>query len=147
MLTPVKSSLTREAVAKLKANAPTDKPDKFNYLPDEGVEVTTQYDFGDDTAAAVAAFTDKVCLSMIQGHIKFSLQQKIRDLLADGKTEEEIQAAIYDVNTGEYKWKPGEARPRKSDLDKERTKIKKMTPEERKAYKAQILAELEAMPD
>lgn len=143
MLKEVKASLTPDRVAKLKV----EDEEKYGFLPDEGLEVTVEYDFGDDTQHAIELFTDKICLSMIQGHILFSLQGKIRNMLAAGKTFEEIQDALYDLDKNEHVWKPTEAAGRKSEVEKTKDKLSKMSPEARARAKEELMGYLEAMDE
>ena len=143
MLTEVVSSLTEYQVDKLKrADA-----DKYAALPDEGVSATIQYEFGSDISEAVDLFGDEVCLNMIKGHVKFSLQQRVRDMLTSGKTQEEIQDAFYDIQTGQHVWKPSEGggRTKKSAVEKERDRLRKLPDEQRATERARMIAMLEEM--
>ena len=142
MLTSVVAKLTPHAVKTLKKL----DPEKYDFLPDEGVgPVTIQYDFGDDIPQAVEFFTEKICLNLIAGHAKFGMQGLIRDALAQGKNPEEIQAKFYNLEAGIHNWKPAQAGPRKSVEEKERDRLMKLDPDARAQQKAALQKMLDNM--
>ena len=71
-------------------------------------EVTAMVDFGDNLDDAVAKFGAEVVFSGFQAQAKIRAQAIMRDMLTEGKTDEEIQTFM---NT----WKPGVTRERSFD--------------------------------
>lgn len=138
MLTGVKASLTKERVAKLKE----EDAEKYGFLPDEGIEVEVQYDFGDNLADAASKFSEEIILNMFQGHVKFGLQSMIRNKLEQGLSQSEIQAEIFNVDTGEYVYKPSKT-VRLSEEEKIKRDLSKKSPEERAAAKERLLKMLD----
>jgi hypothetical protein len=137
----VTATLTPEAVAKLKK----EMPEKYNDLPDEGMTANIIYEFGETVSDAVGYFGEEVCKNMIKGHILFSLQSYIRSLLSRGFSPADIQEKIFSVDDGEHVWKPSEGRTRKSELEKYKDKLSKLSPEERARQKEKLMAMLEEM--
>lgn len=135
MLKEVKFSLTPEKVLDLKEADSA----KYDFLPNEGIVGSIQYDFGDTTEDLVDAFGDAPCKKLIEGHCRFSIQGLGRTMLSEGKSPEEIQERFYDLDAEEYKWKPSDSPQRKTALEKESEKILKSSDPE-----AEIAA-LEAM--
>jgi len=123
----IEANLTAERVAKLKAE------DEKTYanLPDKGMSASIEFDYGDTVLDAVENFTEEVVMDWIEGHSKFTIQEKMRNMLAQGKTPEEIQLAFYNPETGEVTWKPQQAPERKSAVDKEKDRLTKLDPEKR----------------
>jgi len=154
----VKTSVTPDAVAKLKEKDAKLKPAEQLYqkLPDEGIALSIDYDFGKNTEEAIKLFGDDICQSMIKGHIKFTLQGRVRSyalaLLAKGTPKEEVEkqvrAKFFDPATGKNIWLPSLAGEKMSGTEKEYNRIKKISdPEAQKAEIAAIranLAKLEA---
>jgi len=141
MLESISASLTAHQVQVLKAK----DAEKYASLPDDGTSVDIQYDFGDDLAAQAVIFGEKVCSNMIKGHVKFNMQAKIRNMLADEKSPKEIQKAFYNVQEGIHVYKPTEGMTRMSFVEKQKSKMEKLTPEEREKQKAELRALLESM--
>ena len=141
-LTSFDAKLTPHAVKGLKKL----DPEKYGFLPNEGVgPVTVQYDFGKDIPEACEFFTEEICQNLIAGHAKFGFQAKIRDMLAQGKSPVEIQAAFYNLETGEHVHKPSQAGPRLTHTEKERNRIMKLDPEAKAREKAALQAMLDDM--
>lgn len=134
----ITAALTPDAVAKLKEGK---ESEKYQGLPDEGLQCEFQYDFGDNTNESVKIFTDAVCRSMIVGHIKFTIQSIARTKLKAGATAKEIQAFFYDPSTEKNVYKPGEYTGRKSGVEKEHDRIEKLDPD----TKAKEIAKLQEM--
>jgi len=143
----VTAVLTAHRIAKLKADEKLNKDGKFDALPDTDISATITYDFGNDPMDAVDKFGEKVVMSFITGHCLFGLQEKIRSLLQQGLSEDEIQDKIYNVEDEEYVWKPGEAAPRKSAIDKIAERLNKLDPEARQREIDALRALLEQMED
>lgn len=143
MLKDVEASLTPERVEKLQA----EDTDKYGDLPEEGVAVSIQYDFGDTVEQAVEFFGEEICKSMIEGHIRFGLQGMIRNKLAEGKSPQQIQAEIFNVETGEHIYKPSKAGPKKSAVEKEKSRLMKLDPEARSRQKEELLKMLADMEE
>jgi len=114
----IKASLTPQRVANLKA----EDAEKYFGLDDNGLEVTVDYNFGADTAELVDKVGDAVVYNNAIGHILFTAQSIIRNMLAAGKTSAEIQAHFD-------KWIPGETPTRKTPAEKERDRLLKLSPE------------------
>lgn len=119
-LTSVTTGLSAEATEKLaKANKLAD-----NLTAGEAYAVTVQIDLAEGETAEdrmqhlIEAFTVDVCLSQMIQRIVHNMQGHIRGLIAAGKTEDEIQNAIFDLDNEEFIWKIGVPRSRKSDADK-----------------------------
>ena len=124
----IKASLTADAVTKLKGGK---DGEKYQALPDEGLEVEFQYDFGDNNAEAVTLFGEPVVRSYIVGHCSFTIQGIARSMLKAGKSVKQIQAHFFDSATGKNVYKPGEYTGRKSAVEKEHDRILKLSPEKR----------------
>jgi len=137
----VKASLTKDRVASLKK----EDAQKYGFLPAEGVEAEVQYDFGATPEEAAKYFGADVVMRLLNFAISHPIQSKIRDMLAEGKKVAEIQAAIYDVANKKHIYKPGLAGPRKSAVEKEADRLKKLTPEQRAKEKAALLQMLDNM--
>lgn len=71
-------------------------------------EVTAFIDLGDNLQDAATKFGDEVVFSNFQSQAKIRAQAIMRDMLTDGKTDEEIAAFMKD-------WKPGTTRERNID--------------------------------
>jgi len=141
MLESVNASLTAHQVEVLKKK----DPEKYAGLPDDGTSVDIQYDFGDDLAAQAVLFGEKVCSNMIKGHVKFNMQARIRNMLADGKTPKEIQKAFYNLQENTHVYKPTEGMTRMSFVEKQKSKLDKLGPEEREKAKAELRSLLDSM--
>lgn len=137
----VKASLTKDRIASLKK----EDPEKYGRLPNEKVEAAVQYDFGSNPQEAATYFGADVVMRLLNFAISHPIQSKIRDMLSEGKTKAQIQAAIYDVANKKHVYKPGLAPSRKSAIEKEADRLKKLTPEERAKEKAKLLEMLEKM--
>ena len=141
-----KASLTAHQTQKL---ADSDK------LPEgltagEAVEITFQYDLGggdgvsheDQVAAFIERFGHKCASEMIYGHAMFRLQGKARSLAAAGKSSEEIQAALWDLENDEPVYNIAATRKRgKSEVEKFKDSYAGMSEEER----AKVLEELKGL--
>jgi len=77
-------------------------------------------------------FTFEVVRSMFEGHVRFTLHSRMRSLLAQGKTEDEIQAALYDEDSDTYAYKPGMAAPRAKSGEKFAKSFAELTTEQKK---------------
>ena len=152
MTTAIGASLTKDKVASLKNK----DAEKYAPLPDEGTGIIEiQYELGDTPKEAGDIFGKDVVMSQLEFGIGHAIQAKIRnrsaELLSQGKSipeaKEIIQAEIYNIETGEYVWKPGMAATRKSPLEKEKDRLSKLDPEKKEreiaALKA-MLAEMES---
>jgi len=137
----VKASLTKDRIASLKK----EDPQKYGFLPADGVEAEVDYDFGATPAEAEKYFGAEVVMRLLNFAISHPIQSKIRDMLSDGKKKAEIQAAIYDTATKKHIYKPGLGGERKSPVEKEAARLKKLTPEQREKEKAALLELLESM--
>ena len=137
----VKASLTKDRIASLKK----EDNEKYGRLPNEGVEASVQYDFGATPAEAASYFGDKVVMRLLNFAISHPIQSKIRDMLAEGKSPAQIQAAIYDVANKKHIYKPGEGAVRKSAVEKEAERLAKLDPEARKREKEALLKILDSM--
>ncbi|KKN73985.1 hypothetical protein LCGC14_0395510 [marine sediment metagenome] len=126
----IKASLTPDAVEKLKEGK---DGEKYQSLPDEGLEVEFQYDFGDNNAEAVALFGEGVVRSYIVGHCSFTIQGIARSMLKAGRSAKQIRAHFFDESTGLNVYQPGEYTGRKTAVEKEHDRILKMSPEKRDA--------------
>lgn len=145
----VKASLTSDAVAKLKKQDPT----KYAKLPDAGTgDIHIDYPVGETVADLVKNFTEKVVRNQFLGHLKFTIQGKMRtrlvDLLAEGKSLQQAVAQIQSefFANNEYKWKPSDSPARQSAVEKEKKRISNLDPEKKAAEIAAIkkmLAELQ----
>jgi hypothetical protein len=141
MIEVVTASLTKHQVETLKAK----DPDKYASLPDEGLSVNIQYDFGADLAEQAVIFGEKVCSNMIKGHVKFNMQARMRNMLAEGKTAKEIQKAFYNLTENTHVYKPTEGMTRMSFVEKQKARMEKLSPEEREKQKAELKALLESV--
>lgn len=141
MLQTLSASLTEHQVSVLKQK----DPEKYASLSDKGTSVDITYDFGDDLAGAAAIFGEKICMNMIKGHMKFNIQARIRNMLAEGKTAKQIQAAFYNVEENTHVYKPSEAATRMTFVEKQKAKMDKLSPEEREKQKTELKALLESM--
>ena len=143
----VTATLTAHRINKLKNDEKLNKDGKFDSLPDSDLTATIVYDFGDDPMDAVEKFGERVVMSFITGHCLFGLQEKIRSLLQQGYSEDEIQDKIYNPNTNEHFWRPGEAPKRKSAIEKTADRLNKLDPEAREKEIEALRALLEQMED
>lgn len=90
-------------------------------------------------AEAGEMWGEEVCLSLLNAKAVIQFQDLVRRNLKLGKTDEEIAEAIAD-------FKPTKGRkggPRKSFVAKSKENFKKMSPEERQAYLAELQASLD----
>ncbi len=141
----VTAVLTAHRISKLKEDEKLNKDGKYDFLPDQDISATIMYDFGDDPQDAVDRFGKDVVMSFIEGHCLFGLQEKIRSLLQQGLSEEEIQEKIYDVDNEEYIWKPGLAPARKSTIEKLADKLNSLDPDEKERQRKILQAMLDKM--
>lgn len=100
----------------------------------EGGSVTVDYEFGDSLADLSAKFGDEVVRSHAQRSFVVALQSFIRSQLDQGKTHDEIQAAVTE-------WRPGQRQKGKSPAERVSELLGKMDPAARQAllkeYRAQ----------
>lgn len=96
-------------------------------------EVMVYVDLGDGLEDAVQKFGADVVFSNFQAQAKIRVQAIIRDLMTEGKTDEEIQDFMNS-------WKPGVTRERNIDpLAAFVNKFKTMTAEEQEAKLAELM--------
>jgi hypothetical protein len=136
----VTATLTAHRIGKLK-NSDKNKEGKYDSLPDSNQTAEILYNFGDNVQDAVERFGEKVIMSFITGHCLFSLQERMRALMEQGLSDDEIQAKIYNPEEDTYVWKPGLAPARKSPVEKMADRLRKLDPMEREKQ----IAELEAL--
>lgn len=142
-----KSSLTENAVDKLKKS----DAEKYAKLPAEGVgPCEIQYEIPDTLVEIGKVFTDKVAFNLFVGHVKFSIEGRVRKLLAEeiasGKSlaqaQREIQNKFYNLETKEYVWKPSDSPQRMSAAEKEAKRISKLPKEKQADEIAALKAQL-----
>ncbi len=74
--------------------------------------VSVEYDFGDNLEEAVEAYGENVVFDLYHDQAVIALQNYVRRLMKQGKTQEEIQQAVS-------AWRPGvSTRQRKSPAEK-----------------------------
>ena len=96
-------------------------------------EVVAYVDLGDNLEDAVQKFGAEVVFSNFQAQTKIRAQAIIRDMMTEGKSDEEIQNFMNS-------WKPGVSRERNVDpLAAFVNKFKTMTPEEQEAKLAELM--------
>lgn len=140
-MSKVSAKLTPHRVAKLKE----EDPEKYDFLPDSGLEAEIDYPFGEDLEDMKEIFGEKIVMTMAEGHMLFGMQSKIRDLLATGVAPGDVQENFYDPETGEYEWKPSERRQRKSEIDKIKDRIGKIKESGSAEDKEKARNEIEAL--
>lgn len=97
-------------------------------------EVSCLVDLGDNLEDAIAKFTGDVVFSNFQSQAKIRAQAIIRDMMTDGKTDEEISAFMAT-------WKPGMSRERNVDPKAAfLNKFDTMSPEEQNAFIENLMA-------
>lgn len=97
-------------------------------------EVLTLVDLGDNLEDAVQKFGAEVVFTNFQAQAKIKAQAIIRDMMTEGKKDEEIQEFM---NT----WKPGVSRERNVDpLAAFMNKFKSMTAEEQDEKLKELMA-------
>jgi len=90
----------------------------------EEASASVVYDFGNDLANAVDIFGEDVAFSRLKSAITIDLQGYVRGLLKQGKTADEITAAVEE-------WKPGIRKAGKSKAEKLAELLAGMSEEER----------------
>jgi len=131
----VSAALTTYQIKKLKED---DKENKFAHLSgDANVEAEIEYDFGGDIYAAIEKFGEEVIQNLVIGHMKFTIQAKIRDFLSEGKTQAEIQEYFTT-------WKPGVV-TRVPKIEKEKKRLLALDPDARAKEVAKLKEMLAAM--
>jgi hypothetical protein len=99
----------------------------------EGGSVTVEYEFGESLADLSNKFGDEVVRSHAQRSFVVALQSFIRSQLDQGKSQEEIQAAVNE-------WRPGQRQKGKSPAERVSDLLSKMDP----AARAALLKEYRA---
>ncbi len=92
----------------------------------EGGSVTVDYEFGESLADLSSKFGDEVVRSHAQRSFIVALQSFIRSQLDQGKSQDEIQAAVNE-------WKPGQRQKGKSAAERVSELLSKMDPAARQA--------------
>ena len=119
-----------------KAICPAGKDKEGKPTPE--LSAVVEFDFHDeDIADIVEAFGEEVCKSQLKQKLVITLQAWVRARLRAGDTAEQIQAAL---DGG--KWKPGMARPKKSNLDKALDATDGMSKDEIRALMEKIKGQL-----
>lgn len=97
-------------------------------------EVLCTVDLGDNLQDAVQKFGEEVVFSNFQAQTKIKAQAIIRDMMVEGKTDEEIQTFMNG-------WKPGVSRERNVDpLAATLNKFATMTQEEQDKFLEELMA-------
>ena len=90
----------------------------------EEVSATATYDFGDNLEASVALFGEEVVHNNFKQNAVISAQSRMRALLGQGLSGDELQAKLDE-------WKPGvKTSTRKSPVDKLKDLLAGRSPEE-----------------
>lgn len=98
----------------------------------EAKSIVLEFDFGKDLDDAVKKYTAPIVFDYYVNEAKIVFQNKVRGLIAQGKTEAEITETMKT-------WKPGEISKRgKSPVEKIAALLSKLTPEQRAAVKASL---------
>jgi len=99
--------------------------------PKVGRHVEVEYDFGDNLQDAVEKFGEDVVFSQFKQKCKVALQAVLRNWLAAGVSDEEIQNKVQ-------AWKIGLGPQKKDPKQKLLEKFASMSDEEKKAFLAEL---------
>lgn len=99
-----------------------------------GPSIDVEYDFGNNLDELVQKFGPDIVFNHAKGSLVVSLQGWLRGKLDDEK------AKPADIRTAAANWKPGTRKQGKSQAEKLKDQLSKMTPEDRAA----LLKELRA---
>lgn len=91
------------------------------------------YDFGDSLEQAVERFGAEIVWAHTLRSLTIAVQGAARGMMKSGKSKDEILDAMS-------KWKPGTPREVKSNEEKMRDLVAKMTPEQLEALQEQLRA-------